>query len=111
MPRIGTTVVLTFLIVVVAGCRTSTESAEADDLTAHVGQYSAPPTNLQLKRAGVPPFLDASPKEKAKESVENLGAPAVGVREAALNRLTPRGGGRVFLLSADYGRAVIEGSG
>ena len=73
MLKIGTVVALTLLVVAV-GCRTSSESAEANDLTAHVGQYPPPPTNLKLKRAGVPQFLDASPKEKAKESVENLGA-------------------------------------
>jgi curli biogenesis system outer membrane secretion channel CsgG len=73
MFKLGTILALTVLLFV-AGCTTSSESAKADDLTANVGQYGPPPTRLQLKRAGVPQFLDASPKQKAQESVENLGA-------------------------------------
>jgi len=73
MLKIGTFVAFTLLLVV-TGCKTSSESAQADELTAHVGQYGTPPARLQLKRAGVPQFLDASPKEKARASVENLGA-------------------------------------
>jgi len=73
MLKIGTVVAFTLLLVV-GGCKTSTETAQADDLTAHVGQYGPPPSHLQLKRAGVPQFLDASPKEKARADVENLGA-------------------------------------
>ncbi|MEN8151090.1 MAG: hypothetical protein ABFS86_14840, partial [Planctomycetota bacterium] len=68
------TILALIILLGVTGCTTSSESAQADDLTAHVGEYGSPPARLQLKRAGVPKFLDASPKEKAKESAENLGA-------------------------------------
>ncbi len=73
MLKLGTILALATLLFV-AGCTTSSESAQADDLAAHVGQYAPPPARLQLKRAGVPRFLDASPKQKALQSVENLGA-------------------------------------
>jgi curli biogenesis system outer membrane secretion channel CsgG len=74
MLRIGTAVVLALVLITAVGCATSSESAEADTLTAHVGQYGAPPPNLQLKRAGVPQFLDASPNQRSRSSVEGLGA-------------------------------------
>ena len=60
------------LVVVVGGCATSSESAQSDTLTAHVGQYGSPPSNLQLKRAAVPPFLDAT--NKGGGAVKNLGS-------------------------------------
>lgn len=61
-------------LVVVAGCATSSETASRDTLTTHVGVYDYPPSALKMVRVGVPPFLDASAKEKAQASTNNLGA-------------------------------------
>lgn len=73
MLKLGTALAL-ILLFAVAGCTTSSESAQSDDLTSHVGQYGPPPSRLQLKKAGVPQFLDTSSKQKARGSADNLGA-------------------------------------
>jgi curli biogenesis system outer membrane secretion channel CsgG len=68
---------IAFCLAVVAfavGCATSSESAQEDTLTANVGNYGPPPAGLKLKRAAVPPFLDASGKERSRSASENLGA-------------------------------------
>ncbi len=44
------------LLVSIAGCTTSSESAKRDDLTAHVGKYDPPPTGLKRVKVGVPQF-------------------------------------------------------
>jgi curli biogenesis system outer membrane secretion channel CsgG len=59
-------------LVLASGCATSSESASADTLTADVGKYPPPPPNLELKRAAVPSFLDAT-KGKGGSSSEKLG--------------------------------------
>lgn len=56
------------------GCATTGESAEADSLTAHVGMYPPPPPSLQMVRVGVPPFQDVRKGQKARASMQNLGA-------------------------------------
>lgn len=38
------------------GCASSSESAQRDVLTQHVGRYDAPPPNAVRPRVGVPPF-------------------------------------------------------
>lgn len=39
-----------------AGCASSSETAERDKLTSHVGQYDPPPSGAARPRVGVPPF-------------------------------------------------------
>jgi len=74
MLRIGVTVSLALFLVLAVGCTSSSETAQRDEMTAQVGVYSPPPPGMQPVRAGVPPFLDARPQEKAKGSVDNMGA-------------------------------------
>ena len=62
------------LLLFAPGCATTSESAEANKLAENVGIYPPPPPNLIPVRVGVPKFLDARPKEKAKASVEGLAA-------------------------------------
>ncbi len=57
-----------------SGCATTGESAGADNLTSHVGIYSPPPPSLRMVRVGIPPFLDARKGQKARASMQNLGA-------------------------------------
>ena len=74
MFRVGTCIGVALLFVFAIGCESSKEEAKPDTMTEHVAVYSDPPVGLNQKTAGVPPFLDARPKEKAKADVENLGA-------------------------------------
>jgi curli biogenesis system outer membrane secretion channel CsgG/predicted RNA-binding Zn-ribbon protein involved in translation (DUF1610 family) len=39
-----------------AGCASSQETAERDTLTAHVGKYDPPPSDIAVARVGIPPF-------------------------------------------------------
>lgn len=41
---------------ILIGCTSSTESAERNKLTTHVGVYDPPPSGLKRVRVGVPPF-------------------------------------------------------
>lgn len=38
------------------GCTSSSETAERDKMTTHVGQYDPPPSGLKRVKVGVPPF-------------------------------------------------------
>jgi curli biogenesis system outer membrane secretion channel CsgG len=44
------------LVLGVAGCATSSESASKQQLTANVGKYDAPPAGIDHPRTGIPPF-------------------------------------------------------
>lgn len=44
------------LCALLASCASSSESASRDQMTAHVGVYPPPPSNIQRARVGVPPF-------------------------------------------------------
>ncbi|MFQ5844094.1 MAG: CsgG/HfaB family protein [Planctomycetota bacterium] len=61
------------LAVLVGGCATSTESAQPDTITAHVGVYSAAPPALRPVRVGVPSFKDATRQERPQGASEDLG--------------------------------------
>jgi curli biogenesis system outer membrane secretion channel CsgG len=75
MFRVGTCLGVALLFVGLVCCGSSSKTtAEPDKLTEDVGVYSDPPVGLIPKTAGVPPFLDARPKEKAQADVDNLGA-------------------------------------
>src|SRR5688572_18484806 len=39
-----------------SSCTTSSESAQRDTLTAHVGTYPPPPSSIERPRIGIPPF-------------------------------------------------------
>jgi curli biogenesis system outer membrane secretion channel CsgG len=64
---------LTFLAIAFSvGCTSTGESGQEDTMTANVGRYSPPPSNLALKRAGVPPFLDAVGQNESGGASANL---------------------------------------
>lgn len=63
-----------FAVVPMVGCATSSESASADTLTADVGRYPPPPRTLELKRAGVPAFLDATKGGSSSAKIGTLAA-------------------------------------
>lgn len=53
-------------LVALGGCVTSSETAGAQTLTAHVGQYGAAPGGIDRPRVGVPPFKTSGSGSSAK---------------------------------------------
>jgi curli biogenesis system outer membrane secretion channel CsgG len=53
----------------IAGCATSSETAESDSLTQHVGVYPPPPPGLARLRVGVPAFELASSELRGLDTV------------------------------------------
>jgi len=73
-------ITLSLSLLLVVGCSESSESAQRDQLTAHVGQYDMPPTNLKQVRVGVPQFkvenavsaVDFRRKDVARDAADQL---------------------------------------
>lgn len=56
----------------VAGCASSTETAQRDELTAHVGVYPPPPAGIAKARVGVPPFQVQADRQSFGGTEEQL---------------------------------------